>query len=128
MNEKITPEDRRPVSGIPEISGFRRTGEKISNEASLKLTESVLDLIKENFGYEFNKLSSAKKEQITRKLQEKYYSSIYQNLAHKKNVDNSVVKVTLEIMNRYFSFNKVSAFSPFLFERIESYLEDIYNI
>lgn len=111
-----------------KIYGIRRSGEKASSEASLKLAESVIDLIKENFGNQYTKLSTAKKEQINRRLQEKYYSGIHQHLVNKKNVDNSMAKVTVEIMNHFFSTNKVKAFSPYLYERIESYLEDIYNI
>jgi hypothetical protein len=107
--------------------GIRRSGEKTASEASLKLTESVICLIRENFGNRYNQLSSAKKEQINRKLQEKYYSSIYQFLSNKKRVENPVAKVTVEIMNDFFSFEEVKAFSPFLYERIESYLEDFYN-
>jgi protein involved in sex pheromone biosynthesis len=110
-----------------DVAGIRRSGEKTSSEASRKLTESVIDLIKENFGNEYTRLSATKKDQITRKLQEKYYSGIYQYLANKKNVNNSIAKVTVDIMHRFFSTNRVSAFSPFLYERIEAYLEEIYN-
>lgn len=110
-----------------EVEGIRRTGEKRSSEISMKLTDRVIELLQENFSKGFIKLSPTKKKQLKSRLEEKYYSGIYQYLSNKKNVNNSMAKVTIEIISSYFSDKEVKNFSPYLYERIESYLEEIYN-
>jgi hypothetical protein len=102
-----------------------KTENSRANDFCQSLSEKITDLIKENFSDEITKISGKNQELLSKKLAEKFYPFIYQNIMYKKNIERPIFKTVLEVLPKFLNNSSIKKFSPFLQERIEAYLEEV---
>ncbi len=114
---------------IKKMTDNTKTENSRANDFCDSLSGKITDLVKENLENSGKKNFSEKdKKLLKKKLAEKFYPFIYQHIMYKKNIERSVFKAAMDILPEFFDQKIIYTFSPFLQERIEAYLQEIYNL